>query len=195
MARPRATESEAVLDAAVRQLTEHGIAGTTIDDVAAAAGVSRATVYRYVGGKSDIVSAAILRESTVILEQVAGRIRQAPTASAAIADGVHGVLTGIEEHPLLARLTTRDLVDTLPYLTVDSAPLVAIGVTMLTPAMVESESFEVREGDVHDAIEEAARFVFAHLTTPRRDGARRRPAEAGARAAELIVGLLVGDQR
>ena len=44
MPRPRVTETEAVLDAAARRLASHGIAGTTVDDVAEAAGVSRATV-------------------------------------------------------------------------------------------------------------------------------------------------------
>ena len=45
----------------------------------------------------------------------------------------------------------------------------------------------VDERRVEDAVEEMTRFVLAHLTTPRRDGSRPAPREAGARAATLIA--------
>lgn len=190
MARPRATEYDAVLDAAVRQLILHGIAATTVDGVAADAGVSRATVYRYLGGKREIVQAVIIREAGGILDRAGAAIATAPTLFDAIAAAVATTLTGVAESPLLARLTTTDLVDTLPHVTVDSAPLVAIGVAALEPAFRAAPSFAVDEDMLGEAIEEAARFVFSQLTTPRGDGRRLAPAPAGRRAAALIESLV-----
>lgn len=192
MARPRVTESAAILDVAVQQLTIRGIAATTIDDVADAAGVSRATVYRYLGGKNEIVRAAIAREAVDVLDDAAAAIIAAPTASAATAGAVSTTLRALEGHPLLARLTTDELTDTLPYVTVDSAALISVAVSTLATAYRASTSITFDDELLEEAIEEATRFVFTHVTTPRRDGSRLPPDEAGARAAALVEPLLSG---
>lgn len=198
MARPRVTESEVVLDAASAHLTAHGIGGTTVDDVAAAAGVSRATVYRYVGGKDDLVQAVIAREFANVLDRAGAAIARSATATEAVADAVTEALLAVEENPLLARLTSGDLVETLPHATVDSAPLVSVAVERLGSAWRASPQLGVDGaalGDTLDeAIEEATRFCLAHVTTPRRDGSRLTPQAAGRRAAALVEPLL-HDQR
>lgn len=48
----------ALLAAARRQIAEHGFAGTTTRDVAAAAGVNQALVYRYFGSKEKLLAEA-----------------------------------------------------------------------------------------------------------------------------------------
>lgn len=48
-----------ILDHTMRQLEEKGLAGMTVDDVACAAGVSKATIYRRWSCKGDLVTAAI----------------------------------------------------------------------------------------------------------------------------------------
>ncbi|MEY3360344.1 MAG: hypothetical protein RL531_63, partial [Actinomycetota bacterium] len=52
-----------LLDATLACLARHGIAKTTLDDVARAAGVSRATLYRYFPGKQVLLSAAVATEA------------------------------------------------------------------------------------------------------------------------------------
>jgi AcrR family transcriptional regulator len=47
-----------IVDAGARLFTERGYVGTSMDDIAAAAGVSRATVFSSVGGKAAILKAA-----------------------------------------------------------------------------------------------------------------------------------------
>ena len=74
MARPQVTEIETVLDAAADLIALNGIGGTTVDAIAQRAGVSRATVYRYVGGKDEIVQAVIAQEAEHVLERVAAAI-------------------------------------------------------------------------------------------------------------------------
>jgi AcrR family transcriptional regulator len=120
------TETETVLDAAARRLASHGIASTTVDTVAAAADVSRATVYRYVGGKDEIVRAVIRREAENVLAQVTAVITASTSPTEAIAGAVSAALTAIDQNPVLARLTSSDLRETLPFITADSRVLVAV---------------------------------------------------------------------
>jgi TetR/AcrR family transcriptional regulator, transcriptional repressor for nem operon len=63
----RATRNR-VLDAAVALVFEHGVAGTTLDDVRAAANVSKGQLYHYFADKDDLVHAVIDRT----VEQVLG---------------------------------------------------------------------------------------------------------------------------
>ncbi|MFT5201661.1 MAG: AcrR family transcriptional regulator [Candidatus Aldehydirespiratoraceae bacterium] len=184
------TESEVVLKAAGRRLASHGIAGTTVDDVAAEAGVSRATVYRYIGGKNEIVPAVIGREAQEVLDRVAGVLTASITSAEAVADAVSTALVAIGENPVLARLTSTDLIETLPFITADAASLVDVAVSTLSPAMRAAPALNVDDHAVEAALEEATRFVLLHLTTPRLDGSRLAPSDAGQRAAVLIAPML-----
>jgi len=66
-AKGRATRNR-VLDAATALVFEHGVAGTTLDDVRAAANVSKGQLYHYFADKDDLVHAVIDRT----VEQVLG---------------------------------------------------------------------------------------------------------------------------
>lgn len=54
MSESERTRREAIVEAARRLFSEKGYAATTMDDVAAAAGVAKATLYRYVRSKDDL---------------------------------------------------------------------------------------------------------------------------------------------
>lgn len=53
--RKRAATERAIVDATMKLAADHGFAATTIDDIAAAAGIARRTVFRYFPTKEDIV--------------------------------------------------------------------------------------------------------------------------------------------
>ena len=58
--RPRSAEAEqAILDATLRMLGTRGVAGTTIEGVAADAGVGKTTIYRRWPTKNDMILAAL----------------------------------------------------------------------------------------------------------------------------------------
>ncbi len=58
--RPRsAAADQAIVDATLRMLGTHGVAGMTIEGVAAAAGVGKTTIYRRWPTKTDLILAAI----------------------------------------------------------------------------------------------------------------------------------------
>lgn len=55
MAQAKATTPEAVLEAAAEVFSEKGYRATTLDDIAARAGVSKPTVYNYAKGKQSLM--------------------------------------------------------------------------------------------------------------------------------------------
>jgi TetR/AcrR family transcriptional regulator, transcriptional repressor for nem operon len=67
-----------IIEAAARLIYERGVAGTTLDDVKAAAEVSGSQMYHYFPGKDELVQAVIAYQADVI----AGSQRQADLGSA-----------------------------------------------------------------------------------------------------------------
>src|ERR1700761_8617866 len=67
-----------IVAAAARLIHERGVAGTTLDDVKAAAGVSGSQMYHYFPDKDDLAEAVISHQADVI----AGNQRQADLGSA-----------------------------------------------------------------------------------------------------------------
>jgi len=58
--RPRDERAtRAIMEAALRQLAEHGYAGISMESIASEAGVARATVYRRYRDKADLITTAI----------------------------------------------------------------------------------------------------------------------------------------
>jgi AcrR family transcriptional regulator len=71
MARGRATDTSALVAAAAGVFERKGFRNATIDDVAEAAGVSRATLYKYVDGKQqllDMIVAAVQDDMAASLD-------------------------------------------------------------------------------------------------------------------------------
>jgi TetR/AcrR family transcriptional repressor of mexJK operon len=61
LGRPRSEEKRAaVVEAASRRFLERGYLGTSVDEVAALAGVSKQTVYEHFGGKEQLFAAVVL---------------------------------------------------------------------------------------------------------------------------------------
>jgi AcrR family transcriptional regulator len=77
-ARTTATRQK-LFDASMELIGERGAAGVTVDEIAAAAGVSKGTVYYNFGSKSDLI-AQLLRHGVDILK---GRLLGAPEGTAA----------------------------------------------------------------------------------------------------------------
>ncbi|WP_019930433.1 TetR/AcrR family transcriptional regulator [Nocardia sp. BMG111209] len=75
MPRPLASE-ELILRATIDILAEHGVGGLAVDTVAAAAGVSKATIYRRWGSRAQLVHAAITSIQRPVDEPDTGSLRE-----------------------------------------------------------------------------------------------------------------------
>ncbi|MGD9705795.1 MAG: TetR/AcrR family transcriptional regulator, partial [Acidimicrobiia bacterium] len=82
------TARDLLLDAAEACFERSGISGTTMDDIAKQARVSRATVYRYFTGRDTVVAGVILRATERYLEKVQPRITSQPDLSGAVLEFV-----------------------------------------------------------------------------------------------------------
>jgi TetR/AcrR family transcriptional repressor of nem operon len=70
-AKGRATRGR-ILDTATELVFEHGVAGTTLDDVRAAADVSKSQLYHYFADKEDLIHAVIDRTVEQVLDAQPG---------------------------------------------------------------------------------------------------------------------------
>lgn len=92
-ARTTATRQK-LFDASMELIGERGAAGVTVDEIAAAAGVSKGTVYYNFDSKSELI-AQLLRHGVDILK---ARLQDAPGQEAA----AQGAATAVSGDPLLA---------------------------------------------------------------------------------------------
>ncbi|MFP5219166.1 MAG: TetR/AcrR family transcriptional regulator, partial [Actinomycetes bacterium] len=71
---PVSLARERILDAAGQCFAEHGVTGTSMAQVAAAAGCSRQTVYRYYADRDALRAAFVDREARRVGAQVAAEV-------------------------------------------------------------------------------------------------------------------------
>lgn len=106
---PQADDTEdRILDAAMREVAEHGTKATTMDDVAGAAGVARMTVFRRFGSKTALLERLVLRELRLFLERVDAALDAVDDPADRVAEAFVQCVRAGAEHPLVARLVRRE---------------------------------------------------------------------------------------
>lgn len=91
-----ASTKRALVDAALERFAEHGYAGTSLDEIAAAARVTKGALYHHFKGKQDLFEAAFMD----VEEQATERIR---SAIRTIGDPWEKALTGLREFLAVTR--------------------------------------------------------------------------------------------
>jgi AcrR family transcriptional regulator len=100
-----ARTDERVVAAALRCLAREGLRGTTVDDVASDAGVSRATLYRaFPGGRDTILATVVDVECARLFGAIAEAAGSARDLSTALAEGLVAAATWLSGHEVLERL-------------------------------------------------------------------------------------------
>lgn len=106
-----------IVDAALACMARQGVAKTTLDDVARAAGCSRATVYRaFPGGKDAVVRAVVDTEVSRLLTDLAVQMGEAATLEDALVTGVALASNRISNHAALRYLLEHEPEVVLPHL-------------------------------------------------------------------------------
>lgn len=104
----RAGTRQQIIDAAVDLIADQGFTATSVDDIAAAAGVAKGSVYYNFGSKSDVFEAAL----AVGLERLTRTLAQARAGlvgKEALAALVAAVLEQIQAHPNFAKLLAAEV--------------------------------------------------------------------------------------
>ncbi|HEX9683544.1 MAG TPA: TetR/AcrR family transcriptional regulator [Acidimicrobiales bacterium] len=102
---------EAILRAAADCFAIRGLRRTSMDDVAGAAGVSRATVYNYVNNKEMLVADLVAREARRINDEARGQLDLTLPSTELIAEAELAILDGAIKSPLAEVFTSVDVVD------------------------------------------------------------------------------------
>jgi AcrR family transcriptional regulator len=105
---PKAERRRVIEEAASRLFAEHGYAETRLEDIAAAAGVTKQLLYRHFPSKKALHLALLARHRDEIL----GRLTESMAAPGTLAERLPRVLDDwfayVEEHPYASALLFRD---------------------------------------------------------------------------------------
>ena len=153
---------------AARAFAEHGVRGATMQEVAAAAGVAKATLYNHFRTKDEVVRALLDAELARLTALAASLPRD--EALAALADE-------LGEHPVLRRLAAGEP-ETLSALLAMSAPVWVALIDRLQAAL----------GTDRDGAETCLRWLLGVVLQPARSSLRHRSAGRLAAALEARVG-------
>ncbi|NKQ56758.1 TetR/AcrR family transcriptional regulator [Amycolatopsis sp. K13G38] len=99
---------EKVLTAADECFEHYGIAKTTMEDVARAAGISRATLYRYFADRESLLTALVRRRARVNMKTARAYLKRRPTIEARIADGIVRNVRRGKHDPLMRLLVSPE---------------------------------------------------------------------------------------
>jgi len=97
----RGAARERLLEAAAQCIAEAGLAGASIARVAAKAGVSRPTVYRYFADREALQQATLVRAGTQLSGRMAAYVRRFSGPAAQAVEGMLFVLQEIPRDPVL----------------------------------------------------------------------------------------------
>jgi AcrR family transcriptional regulator len=182
------TSSGGIEDRAVRAtlncVARHGLAKTTFDDVAREAGCARATLYRYFGGKRQLVRITVLREAARIAASVRGAADAESTFEDAVVAMVVRAAQELRDHEALQFLFAFEPELVLPHVTFDAGNRFLVGAgSAVAPAL---ERFLPPER-ADRAGEWLARVVLTHALSPSSPIDLTDEAAARALVRELVL--------
>lgn len=103
-ARRRARTREELLDAATALMTETGVVGLSLSEVARQVGLSQPSVYTYFDSRNDVFDALFHRGMTAHRDAVTAAVRQAPPGWPAAAAAMRATVRFAAERPVIAQL-------------------------------------------------------------------------------------------
>lgn len=159
--------ADRILDAAGRCFADRGVAGTTIADVARAAGVSRPTVYRWFADRDALLAVFVERAARQLGGEIAGTLQRGDPRRR-LTDAVLAAVDGVRADPTLAAWFSSE------------AAGAALGAAAASPVIEALAAAFL--GDVDDANDEdvrararwVVRVTVSLLAMPGRDRAEER---------------------
>jgi AcrR family transcriptional regulator len=153
-----------LVEAALECAGRWGLAKTSLDDIARAAGVSRATVYRaFPGGKARVVDAVVRFELSQLFAEAEGAARDAATLEDLLCVGIGVALRRLTEHKVLQYLLAHEPEAILPHVAFHRLePVLAAATAMSRPHLARF----LPDDQVRPAAELATRLVLSFTFNP-----------------------------
>ncbi|MFB4314990.1 TetR/AcrR family transcriptional regulator [Actinomadura sp. 21ATH] len=177
--RPPASDAEArqrIIDATARCVDRHGVAKTTLSDVAAELGVTRQTVYRHFARISDIIGEVAAQGAESFVDRLVAHLQGIEDPAEAVVEGMLFCVRAIPTEPHLSLLL--QLGDSTAFgRGATTADAIAYGARMLRRFPVDWDAAGVGEDDLNGLAEIIMRLLSSflqHPSEPPREEARLR---------------------
>lgn len=191
-------QRERVLAGSYECVGRFGMGKTTIDDVARASGVSRATIYRlFPGGRDQLLRETVGWEMDHFFVRLALAVEDAPDLASRLEQGLGFAHRAVLEHALLQKVLATEPDLLLPLMTVEQHRVLSFITAYLRPLLdAEEAAGRLRPGvDVGAAAEHVARLLLSLMGSPGRwdltdpDSVRRLVRE------QLLAGIVADPAR
>jgi len=159
---------ERLLDAAEGCLEQFGPQKTSMEDVARAAGMSRATVYRYFENRDALLLGVASRQASALAAEAINYLGQFNTISDWMVEGLLFTLREMPSRPVFASLVTSLDSRASGSLLLGSTGLVQIGVNVLQPMFANAKEQGLLRDDVDPEmlVEWLLRVLWTYLNAP-----------------------------
>lgn len=159
---------ERMLDAAESCLGRFGLAKTTIEDVARAAELSRATIYRQFGNRDGLLLAVAARDAERTAAEAALFLQQFDDVGSWLVEGMLFCLREIPKRPVLSQFLVPQEIGAASRLILTSERMLAIGTEILRPMFEPANREGLLQQDLElDALMEwVLRILMSFLAVP-----------------------------
>lgn len=180
---------ERILQAAFACVARYGLAKTTVEDVARASGLSRATLYRYFpGGRDQLLRDVIAWETGRFFGRLAEAVAGAPDFPSLLEEALIFAHRAIEEHEVLQKVLQTEPERLLPQLTVESERILVFIRRFLVPYL---EREDLRDGvEPEEAADYVARMLLSFIGNQGRWDLTDPDQVAQLVRTELLAGVL-----
>lgn len=154
-----------ILEGTYECVARQGIGGTSLEDAARAAGVSRATVYRHFpGGRDELVDAVIVWQFLEFFARLYEEVHDADSLEEVLTRALVFARRAMLEHEVLQRLLETEPELLLPKMTIEAERVEGMVAGFLLP-------YVARQGvapgvDVHEAADYLARMTLSLIAAP-----------------------------
>lgn len=159
---------ERLLDSAEGCLAQFGPQKTSMEDVARAAGMSRATVYRYFENRDALLLGVASRQAAALASEAMSYLSRFDAISDWLVEGLLFTLRELPKRPVFASLVTSLDSGEASKLLLGSTGLIQIGVNVLRPMFgTAKEQGLLRDDiDIDMLIEWLLRVLWTYLNAP-----------------------------
>src|ERR1041384_4925254 len=128
------TVRERVLEGGLVSIGRYGLARTTVDDVAPASGVSRATIYRHFpGGRGQLVADTVGWGASRFFQRLGEAVAGASDLCVLLEDALAFARTALAEHAVFQRVVQTEPERLLPLITVEANRILPMIGAFLVP--------------------------------------------------------------
>jgi len=183
------TVRERILEAGYGCVARYGLAKTTVEDVARAARLSRATLYRHFpGGRDQLLREVIAWEMGRFFGRLAEAVAGAPDFAGLLEEALLFAHRAVEEHEVLQKILVTEPERLLPQMTVESERILVFIRRFLLPYL---EREQLGPGvDPEDAADYVSRMLLSFISNQGRWDLTDPTQVAQLVRTELLAGVL-----